>query len=217
MLILLWWKIITIQQRNGSDYVTSRILGSLYILTHVASHTFYNVGVNYIMLSIMYNVRNWKTERLSKLPKVTQLHVPLPGFEPNRRHEWGKTNADLTLSHSHQTLTLSGCLCVNISVYMWTELLYIPLMWLKCIWILKSKYVRSWLSTHPEYQKHLQWALAACLSCPRGSLLSEECLEMTQWMRNTTGKPGSALGPVCKKRPETLKTCPHAPFPGSSE
>ena len=58
MLILLWWKIITIQQRNGSDYVTSRILGSFYILTHVASHTFYNVGVNYIMLSIMYNVRN---------------------------------------------------------------------------------------------------------------------------------------------------------------
>ena len=208
MLILLWWKIITIQQRNGSAYVTSRILGSLYILTHVASHTFYNVGVNYIMLSIMYNVRNWKTERLSKLPKVTQLHVPLPGFEPNSRHEWRKTNADLTLSHSHQTLTLSGCLCVNISVYMWTELLYIPLMWLKCIWILKSEYVRSWLSTHPEYQKHLQWALAACLSCPRGSLLSEECLEMTQWMRNTTGKPGSALGPVCKKRPETqLSSC----------
>ena len=80
---------------------------------------------------------------------------------------------------------------------MWTELLYIPPMWLKCIWILKSEYVWSWLSTHPEYQKHVQWAFAACLSCPRGSLLSEECLEMTQWMRNATGKAGSALRPVC--------------------
>ena len=63
----------------------------------------------------MYNLRNWKTERLSNLPKVTQLYVALPGFEWKQSARMRK-NKMLTYVKPHPLNfhSVSVCLCVNV-------------------------------------------------------------------------------------------------------
>ena len=127
---------------------------------------------------MMYELRNWKTERLSNLPKVTQLFVVHPGFEPNSLHEPGKQMPTYLKPRqlNFQSVSVSVCKCT-------CKLSNFKSNWFdfnKCIWILKSKWV--WSLYSPWISEACSVRSGSCLSCSNESHLAEELLQVMKWI-----------------------------------